>query len=257
MRVMDFNDINPRFHRPLRRRHEGHLKLLNLLERHSFRIWEVPWRKGDSTRRQHIFRPPPDSLRRHSPSTQPRRHTTRLPPRMRKLNSDFLPLGVRELNRSLKRLDLGILPQPAVFRGDPALGDDGGGFDHCQPRAALQDAAQVREVPRGVVAVFGRVLAEGGEHDAVLEGEGAEGEGGEEFGGGGAIGYRCSCRGGLGGGEVGDLGGGVSWVFFWRVRRGRGSYSGLRLILDISMGRHLGGVLVYPDGQRAVRMVTW
>lgn len=111
------------------------------------------------------------------------------------------------------------------------------------------------EVPRGVVAVFGGVLAEGGEHYAVLEGEGAQGEGGEEFGCGGAVGDGGAGGGVLGGGEVGDLES-VRWVLEREERIV--TYSGLRLVLDILMGRHLEVVLLYLcEIRRVVRMVAW
>jgi hypothetical protein len=109
------------------------------------------------------------------------------------------------------------------------------------------------EVPGGVVAVGGGVLAEGGEHDAVLEGEGAESEGLEELGCWGAIREGGAGGGGLGGGEVGDLGGGVREE---DERGGERTYPFGRLVLDIWMARHLVVVLLYCLRRRVLRMVA-
>jgi hypothetical protein len=56
--------------------------------------------------------------------------------------------------------------------------------------------------------VFGAVLAEGGQHDAVLQRKAPDFEGREEFGDGGVVGLGvggCSAGRDLGGSEVGDL----------------------------------------------------
>jgi hypothetical protein len=66
----------------------------------------------------------------------------------------------------------------------------------------------MREVPGCVMPISSAVLAERGEHDAVLEGQAAEGKGLEEFGDGLAIGLGirgCSSWRDLSWGEVGDL----------------------------------------------------
>jgi hypothetical protein len=63
-------------------------------------------------------------------------------------------------------------------------------------------------MPWCVMSVFGTILAKGREHDAVLEGDAAEGQWLEEFGDGLAIGLGiggCACRGYLCGGVVGNL----------------------------------------------------
>lgn len=109
----------------------------------------------------------PYLLSSHIPTAQPRRHRARLPPRVRQLDHDLAPLAVHELDDLLHRLHLRVLPQPDVFRGDAAFGLHGRGFDADEARAALRDAAEVREVPHRHVAVFGGVLAQGGELGSV------------------------------------------------------------------------------------------
>lgn len=82
---------------------------------------------------------------------------------------------MRKLYHAPQRRNLAILPQPRVLRRDASFGRHGRGFYDCETWAALQDAAEVREVPGGEVPVGGGVLAHWGDEDAVLEGEGAEG----------------------------------------------------------------------------------
>jgi hypothetical protein len=89
---------------------------------------------------------------------------------MSELNSNLLPLAVRKLNDSPEWRDLAVFPQTRVFGRDAAFGEDGSGLDKSNAGAALDDAAQVGEMPVGEVAVLGRVLAERREEDAVLEG---------------------------------------------------------------------------------------
>lgn len=108
---------------------------------------------------------------------------------MRELDPNLLALAMCEFDDLPQRLDLAIFPKAAIFGCDSALCCDGSSFDHAQAWAAQDDAAQVRKVPWCVVAVFGTVLAEGGEHDAVLEGGAAEGEGLEELGMGQPLGW--------------------------------------------------------------------
>lgn len=163
---------------------------------------------------------------------------------------------MRELGDCLERGDLRILPEPGVFGGDSALRHYGCGFDHGEARAALDDAAEVGEMPGGVVAVLGGVLAEGGEHDAVLEGDAADGERLEEFGDRVAIrlgGGGRSCWRLLGGSVVGYLNEirvGIVWDGQWTY-----SWSGLvgdirsgvmlTLACNTVMGRHVYGCSVF------------
>ena len=101
---------------------------------------------------------------------------------MSELDPNLLPLAMCKLYDSPEWSDLAVFPQTGVFGRDAAFGEYGSCFDKSESRAALENAAQVREVPVGEVAVVGRVLAERREEDAVLEGYGAEGEGSEELG---------------------------------------------------------------------------
>lgn len=64
------------------------------------------------------------------------------------------------------------------------------------------------EMPRGYVPVRGGVLAEGGEHDAVLQGHGTDFQGLENFGYGHVAWLRvggCPCGRNLSWCEIGDL----------------------------------------------------
>lgn len=74
-------------------------------------------------------------------------------------------------------------PDAEVLGGDSALGEDGGSFGHDEAASSGGAAGEVVDVPRGGEAVFGfaGVSAHRGEGDAVAEGEGTQGEGGEEL----------------------------------------------------------------------------
>lgn len=100
---------------------------------------------------------------------------------MRQLNSNLLPLTMRKVHDRLQRRDLAIFPQPRIFRRDSAFGCHGCGFNDGETWAALDDAAEVCEVPCCVVSILGGVLTHWGDYDAVLEGETAEFERLEEL----------------------------------------------------------------------------
>lgn len=127
---------------------------------------------------------------------------------MRELNPDLLPLAVSELHDPLQRLHLTVLPQPRVLGCDAALRHDCRRLNEGDAGPALDYATEMSQVPGCMVAILGGVLAEGREHDAVLEGEAAESKGLEELGDGLAI--FLGVEGGAGGWflrgcEVGDL----------------------------------------------------
>jgi hypothetical protein len=98
------------------------------------------------------------------------------------LDTNLLALGVCELNDPAKRLHLRVFPETAVLWGNPSLGLYRSSLNECEARTALDDAAQMCEVPVGLVAIFGRVLAERRKSKAVLNREAAKLEGLEELG---------------------------------------------------------------------------
>ena len=78
----------------------------------------------------------------------------------------------------------GVVPQAQTAGADAAHGRHRCGLDGEQARAAVEQVGPMRQVPVCGLAVHGRVLAHGRDHDAIGQGEGAaggvEGEGGEK-----------------------------------------------------------------------------
>jgi len=89
-------------------------------------------------------------------------------------------LRVEELGDALQGGNVFVFPDAEVTGGDAAFGGDGGGFQRDQGSAALGSGTEVDEMPVGGEAIFRRVLAHGGNADAIGELEGAELEGREE-----------------------------------------------------------------------------
>lgn len=138
----------------------------------------------------------------------PRGQGRRFAPGVGELDPYFLSLGVDEICHALDGGNLGVLPEARVFRGDAAVGGHGGGFDDGEGGAVEGVLPQVDKVEVGQVAVGGRVHAHGGDGEAVLEGEAADGEGGEDgWDGGGIIHEGGAGWGVLGGCVEGDAGG--------------------------------------------------
>ena len=155
---MNLNNIKPTLHRPLNTLHPRLLQPLNLPPPHLLRTRQ-PLIIRHRTRCPHIIRPPARRLGRRITATEPRRDGAGFASGVRELDGDILTLGVRELDDAGERRFLRVFPETAVFGGDASVGGHAGGFDRGEAGAARQDAAEVREVPGGVVAVGGRVLA--------------------------------------------------------------------------------------------------
>jgi hypothetical protein len=81
---------------------------------------------------------------------------------MRELYTDLRPLGMTKVDYPLQGGDVGIRPQPDVFRGDAAFGGDGGGLDADGTGAVFGEGAEVDEVEVGDMTVAGTVLAHWG-----------------------------------------------------------------------------------------------
>jgi hypothetical protein len=96
------------------------------------------------------------------------------------LNAGTGTLGVDKLGDSLKGGDVCIFPDAEIGGGDAAFRGDGRGFQHDEASASLGAAAKVDEVPIGGKAVLRRVLAHGGDADAIGEGDRAQLKGGKE-----------------------------------------------------------------------------
>lgn len=62
---------------------------------------------------------------------------------MTKLDGNFLTLGMGKFNGLGERLDLRILPESEILRGDATFWDDGGGFDDGEAGTAGNDAAKM------------------------------------------------------------------------------------------------------------------
>ena len=92
---------------------------------------------------------------------------------------------IEEADKVLRGVKSGqLVPQAQTTGADAAHGRDRGGLDGEQASAAVEHVGPVRQVPVGGLAVIGRVLAHGRDHNAVRQGERArgrvEGEGGEK-----------------------------------------------------------------------------
>ena len=80
--------------------------------------------------------------------------------------------------------DMVVGPDAEVLGGDSAFGEGGGCFGHDEAASSGGATGEVVDVPGGSEAVFSftGVSAHRREGDAVAEGEGTQGEGGEEGG---------------------------------------------------------------------------
>lgn len=207
VRAVDLDEVEARRDRAPRRARERRPDLRDVGLRHRPRrrvVLVVRERAGGFD----ALRPPALARRRHGRERQPRRDGAGLAPRVRELDADALVLRVREVGDALPRRDVRVVPQARAVRRDAAFGQDAGGLGDGEPGPARDDAAEVRVVPGGDVAVAGRVLAQRGEHDAVLDAHAADLEGLEELGDGLAVGlWVRGAAGGdfLVGGEVVDL----------------------------------------------------
>lgn len=140
VRAVDLDDIESSPHSTLgclRERRDDVLDVLlgKLLRNRKLRI------VLHSAGRNDVVRPSAQLRARGLPEREPRCHGGRLPPRVRKLDSDLLVLGVCEGGERGKGGDLLVRPQPEVFWGDAALGSDGGRFHEGETGAAGDDAA--------------------------------------------------------------------------------------------------------------------
>jgi len=75
---------------------------------------------------------------------------------------------VGKVNDTLDGLNLAVLPETDVLRGDSSFRSHGGGLNGDKTRSALDDTAKVSNVPVGHVSVLSRILAQRREHDTVL-----------------------------------------------------------------------------------------
>jgi hypothetical protein len=111
---------------------------------------------------------------------------------------------VSPVNNLTHGRDLAVLPDAGVLGADAALGRDGDDFGEDEAGTARGVAAEVLLVPKGHVAIVGRVLAHGGDHDAVGQRHVAQLQRGKErIAGLGLLGGAR--RGALLGCKVGDM----------------------------------------------------
>lgn len=79
---------------------------------------------------------------------------------MSELDSDFLALTSREISDTLEGLDLAVFPEAQTLGRVAAPRQHARGLYNCEAGTALNDAAEVGEVPVVCVPVLGRILAE-------------------------------------------------------------------------------------------------
>ena len=109
-------------------------------------------------------------LRGDCARTEPGSDRRCLTPSVGNLKTNLLALTVGKFDDSLERSHLRVFPETAVFGGNATLRCNGGRLNHCETRASLDDSTQVGHLPVSVVAIFGRILTQRGQHNAVLEG---------------------------------------------------------------------------------------
>lgn len=78
---------------------------------------------------------------------------------MGELYTDILVLAMCKLDNPLQWSNLRVFPQTRILRSDSPFGRDGCGFNHGKARAPLDNTAEVRHVPCGMMAIFSGVLA--------------------------------------------------------------------------------------------------
>jgi len=93
------------------------------------------------------------------------------------LHAGYAALRRNEFIDAPKHGQVLVFPDAEVFGADAAFGRYRRGFLDDEGRAAHRAAAQVHEVPVVGKAFHGAVLAHGRHHDAVFEGDTAQGEG--------------------------------------------------------------------------------
>ena len=144
---------------------------------------------------RHLARPAyrPEGLRRRRrPSaSRPRRRATEPCPRqgayveaLRPACASWMPIGTpwrcANVDRGRQRLGVRVGPQPEVVGADAALGHHRGRLGEDQADSSGGEGAEVHQVPLVGEPVDGGVLAHGADPDAVVEGQAAQGERGEE-----------------------------------------------------------------------------
>lgn len=115
-----------------------------------------------------------------SSAANPRRQRARLAAGVGNLDADLGALAVDEVDNSLQRRNLRVLPQTGVLGRDAAAGLNGRGLDDDEAGAVKRQLAQVHQVVVSQVAIVGAVLAHGGHHNAVVQLEGADLDGLEQ-----------------------------------------------------------------------------
>ena len=140
--IVDLNGIEAGLECALDGVVESFLQILDILQRHLSRLGVVlvPWDGGGSV---HIIWPAVEILASNGTGAEPRGDSAGFATGVAELNHDVLVLRVREVDNFLQILDLGVLPESDVFRGDAAVGRDSGGFDAGKAWAALNDAAHL------------------------------------------------------------------------------------------------------------------
>lgn len=89
---------------------------------------------------------------------------------MGQLDPYFLTLAMHKLGDALDGRDLAVLPETGVFRGDAAVGQNGGGFDYGEGGAAVGKRGEVCKVEVRKVPVRRGIHAHWCNPDAILEG---------------------------------------------------------------------------------------
>ncbi|KAL4812042.1 hypothetical protein BDW67DRAFT_135690 [Aspergillus spinulosporus] len=94
---------------------------------------------------------------------------TGLPRGMCESDGDLLTLSVCKLGNASQRRNLAIFVEAKILQSDTADLPDCGRLHDCQPRAVLQDAVQMCQVPVIRAAIVGGVLAQRREKDLFWE----------------------------------------------------------------------------------------